>query len=190
MTRHFEHQETLLSREDFQALFCCLAEYDGLGFYNGGTVAGASQPHKHLQLVPLPLGQCGPAIPIEPLIRTAVTAADGGRIPGLGFTHFWTPLPGPVAAGAAELAFGSYLRLLEAAGAEPRHVNGELRPPSAYNLLLTRQWMLLVPRKSECVEGVSVNALGFAGSFSVRNQQELETLRAYGLMRALQAAAG
>ena len=29
-----------------------LAEVEGLAFFNGGTVAGASQPHKHLQVVP------------------------------------------------------------------------------------------------------------------------------------------
>ena len=41
---------------DFDALARGLAAIDGLAFYNGGTVAGASQPHKHLQLVPVPLG--------------------------------------------------------------------------------------------------------------------------------------
>ena len=55
VTRDFEHQETWLSRQDFQALWACMAEFDGLGFFNGGFVAGASQPHKHLQYVPFPL---------------------------------------------------------------------------------------------------------------------------------------
>ena len=27
-----------------------------LAFYNSGKVSGASQPHKHVQIVPLPLG--------------------------------------------------------------------------------------------------------------------------------------
>ena len=55
VTRHFERQERLLTVEDFAALNTCLSEVDGLGFYNGGVEAGASQPRKHLQLVPLPL---------------------------------------------------------------------------------------------------------------------------------------
>ena len=49
VTRDFEHQECLLTPADLAALSFCLRERDGLGFYNGGRVAGASQPHKHLQ---------------------------------------------------------------------------------------------------------------------------------------------
>ena len=55
ITRAFEHQETMLRLADFQALWRCLGEYDSLGFYNSGHLSGASQPHKHLQIVPLPL---------------------------------------------------------------------------------------------------------------------------------------
>ena len=55
ITRHFESQESALTQADFQALWTCLAEYDSLGFYNSGESAGASQPHKHLQTVPLPM---------------------------------------------------------------------------------------------------------------------------------------
>jgi ATP adenylyltransferase len=55
ITRAFEHQEEMLTTADFQALWRCLLEYESLGFYNSGSGAGASQPHKHLQLVPLPL---------------------------------------------------------------------------------------------------------------------------------------
>ena len=55
VTRRFEHQESLLTRNDFEALWLSLREIDGLGFYNGGREAGASQNHKHLQLVPIPL---------------------------------------------------------------------------------------------------------------------------------------
>src|SRR5712691_10110962 len=55
-TRRFVPQEVLLDGEDFVALGACLAQLDGLGFYNAGAAAGASQPHKHLQMIPLPLG--------------------------------------------------------------------------------------------------------------------------------------
>src|SRR5512142_595358 len=34
VTREFEDQGTLLTRRDFEALWLCMAEYDGLGFYN------------------------------------------------------------------------------------------------------------------------------------------------------------
>jgi len=54
-TRRFEDQEALLTPDDFKALLTCMAEYRCLGFYNAGVAAGASQKHKHVQVVPLPL---------------------------------------------------------------------------------------------------------------------------------------
>ena len=55
VTCSFEDQESLLTLDDFHAMWLCLAEFDGLAFYNAGTIAGASQLHKHLQMIPLPL---------------------------------------------------------------------------------------------------------------------------------------
>jgi ATP adenylyltransferase len=49
--------------------------------------------------------------------------------------------------------------------------------------------MLLVPRSEECVEGVSVNALGFAGSLFVRDAARMEVIRRLGPMTVLQRAA-
>src|SRR5690606_23263081 len=71
VTRRSVPQEALLDDDDFAALAGALAEIDGLAFYNGGAVAGASQPRKHLQLVPLPLEPGGPPVPIEPWLAQA-----------------------------------------------------------------------------------------------------------------------
>ena len=38
------------------------------------------------------------------------------------------------------------------------------QPRGAYNLLLSRDWMAMVRRRTEGIRGFSVNALGFAGS--------------------------
>jgi ATP adenylyltransferase len=47
----------------------------------------------------------------------------------------------------------------------------------AYNLLFTREWMLIVPRKQEEFEKISVNSLGFAGALLVKNQQQMQLLK-------------
>jgi ATP adenylyltransferase len=73
VTRRFERQERLLTVDDFAALITCLSEVDGLGFYNGGVEAGASQRHKHLQLVPLPLTRESPDV------AQFLAAVDGNR---------------------------------------------------------------------------------------------------------------
>ena len=65
VTRDFEDQDCYLTPEDFTAMLIGLGEYEGLAFYNGGLVAGASERHKHLQQVPLPLAKEGPPIPID-----------------------------------------------------------------------------------------------------------------------------
>ena len=77
----------------------------------------------------------------------------------------------------------TYRRLLERAGV------GEAagRQGMAYNLLVTRDWMLVVPRSAEHCGSISVNALGFAGSLFVRNQTELQMLRHLGPLRILEA---
>jgi ATP adenylyltransferase len=59
-----------------------------------------------------------------------------------------------------------------------------------WNLLVTRRWMLVVPRLCEGFEGVAINALGFAGSLFVRDDVQLETIKRAGPMTALRAVSG
>ena len=186
VTRHFESQDTALTLADLEAIWICLDQVGGLAFYNAGEVAGASQAHKHLQLVYGPLFP-GPEIPIESLLPK--TSGDGvGPVPALPFPHAFARLglpattPPPTAAAACLSIYRDMLEHLnlQQPGANPR----------PYNLLFTRHWVLLVPRSRECFSTISVNALGFAGSLLVRNQEELQELRAAGPMVALQQVAG
>ena len=48
----FSSQSLRLSRRDLDALHRCAVAADALGFYNSDREAGASQPHKHFQIVP------------------------------------------------------------------------------------------------------------------------------------------
>lgn len=182
ITRHFEEQTQLLNASDFAALARCMTEFAGLAFYNGGKIAGASQRHKHLQYVPLPLAPTGPPIPMQPLLELALTQT-AGESSTLPFGHAITTLPpADTVDEMREALWIAYRRLcakLNLAG------NGA-QQSAHYNLLATRQWMMLVPRQHECYETISVNALGFAGSLFVRNQEELAFLRAVGPMRVLE----
>lgn len=193
VTRAFEHQERLLTRADFEALCACLAEYPSLGFYNGGAVAGASQAHKHLQLVPLPLGPQGPAIPMEPKLALVQTHDGLGAPAGPPFPHAWARMDSALLQypdGFAAEALERYRALLARIGIREIAAHDGPRQSAPYNLLLTRDWMLAVPRTRECVEGVCINALGFAGSFFVPDRQVLARLRRLGPMQALRAVTG
>ncbi len=162
VTRDFEPQDSLLTPADFEALLASMAGFDALAFYNGGRLAGASQPHKHLQLVPVPLGPGAHRTPMDEAIAQR-------RLP---FRHALGPPPREPAQ-----AHASYKELLRQVGCE--------RPGEPYNLLATRDWMLVVPRSQECFESTSLNALAFAGSLLVKNREQLERVRTVGPMAML-----
>jgi ATP adenylyltransferase len=186
VTRAFEDQETPLTPQDFEALGTCLTEGEGLGFYNSGAVAGASQPHKHLQLVPLPLDPDGASLPIAPLVDATRIAGDVVRLDALPFAHAIAALDADMAASpqrAAALTVDVYRRLLQAIGVS-WPVAGE-RFSKPYNLLITRRWMLAVPRTRECFESISCNSLAFAGAWLVRDREQLELLKRFGPRAAL-----
>lgn len=190
VTRAFEDQRALLSVRDFEAWWRCLGEYESLGFYNGGTEAGASQPHKHLQLVPLPLAPQGPPVPIEPLLRAARVTDGFGTVPGFDFAHAFAALD--AAAGeraAAAQAHERYAALLARVGLRPPSGRGDDLQSGPYCLLATREWLLLVPRSREFFGSISINALGFAGALLVRDEEQLRALRAAGPLAALRETA-
>ncbi|MBW4576891.1 MAG: phosphorylase [Aphanothece sp. CMT-3BRIN-NPC111] len=188
VTRAFEEQEDLLNLQDFEAMWIALAAIDGLVFYNSGKAAGASQRHKHLQLVPLPLIPDGERIPIEPLLATTSFQGAVGRIPSLPFVHALAKLDLDGANSpqkAAAVTLQCYRTLLQAVGLLDDKQSISNQAAGAYNLLATRQWMLIVPRSQESFESISVNSLGFAGALLVRNQEQMKILKNCGPLSIL-----
>jgi len=181
VTRAFEDQEEPLGPADFAALWACLEETGGLGFYNAGEVAGASQRHKHLQIVPLPLGP-GAAFPFAARLE-GLTAKEGVVVPpGLPFPVALASVEaldsrGPDDAAAALVAL--YRGLLQRTGVVPGRV--------PYNLLATRRLLWLLPRTRPEWQGIAVNALAFAGALLVPDEDALARLRAVGPLAVLRA---
>jgi ATP adenylyltransferase len=194
ITREFEEQKTLLTVMDFEALWACLDAYDGLGFYNGGEAAGASQPHKHLQLVPLPLAPEGPRVPVEPLLVSAKVQGRIGNVPGFPFLHVFGRLDtgdgdSSDHSAAAARSFDLYCQMFQHIGLSVTSAGGRVRQSPPYCLIVTREWMLLVPRSTEFFEGISINSLAYAGALLVRNERQLEVLKRHGPMTALKSTA-
>jgi sulfate adenylyltransferase (ADP) / ATP adenylyltransferase len=184
ITREFEEQESLLSLQDFTAMWACLGEYDGLAFYNGGKIAGASQRHKHLQLVPQALAPTTVQLPIKSLLAEAKLLNAKfpnavGTIPGFPFVNAFTWLN---SSQTAEAILEQYNNLLVSLNIKADQCNKQSAP---YNLLVTREWMLLVPRQHESFESISVNSLGFAGSLFVRDDKQMRILKKHGPMNLL-----
>ena len=188
ITRRFEDQEALLTPDDFNALLTCMAEYRCLGFYNAGVEAGASQKHKHIQIVPLPLAPEGPQVPFEPLLAKANYKDGLGTIPAFPFLHVFARIePETVKArsDAGQKTFALYCAMLDRLGmASPG--KGEVKRQSGpYCLLVAQDWMLLVPRSHEFFDSISVNSLGFAGALLVRDKEQMERVKSCGPMSVL-----
>lgn len=187
VTKKFESQENLLTKEDFKAILYCLSEFNGLAFYNGGKEAGASQQHKHLQYVPLPLSADENSIPFNDILKgNSNKAIKAQFLPKLPFLHSYIYLPKLFfrdSENFVEQIYKFYRELLSAVDIKP---NGKIQS-TPYNLLMTKSWMLLIPRSNEFFETISINSLAFVGSFFVRNKSELKIIKKYGAKEALKA---
>jgi sulfate adenylyltransferase (ADP) / ATP adenylyltransferase len=182
VTRAFEDQESPLVSADFEAACACLGAIDGVVFYNSGPAAGASQRHKHLQLVPFPLGPGAQRLPIE---RPLLAALAGGldRVPGFAFRHRLLAL---LPRGRdLECVLAAYRGCISTLGLDRQDAGGT----APYNLLLTREWMLVVPRSVAACETIGVNALGFAGALVARTDAELALVRDLGPLQVLRRVA-
>jgi ATP adenylyltransferase len=165
VTLQWEDQELPPTPEDLEALDRVLAEVDGVCFYNGGVLAGASQPHRHLQLVSREA--FGP-VPVEGAVRAALAEGEA-RVAGWPFVH--------AISGRDEGSTRAFQALYT-----------ELGAPLAFSLVYTRDWMLLAPRTSGQVQGIPVNSLGYAGSMMVKDELQLEHLQRVGAMQILAEA--
>ena len=190
ITREFEEQEDLLNVADFTAMWQVLREIDGLGFYNGGRLAGSSQPHKHLQVVPYPFAPKVTRIPMETVIASS-RLADGNPIATsrhLPFQHaiaFFNSLNEPPALEAAKITLDYYYQLLDTVSLE----NSGKKQSGPYNLLITREWMSVIPRSRDSFKSIAINSLGFAGALLVKNEKQRQTLLKYKPMNILKKVA-
>lgn len=171
VTREFEQQQSFINHADFTALAACLQKVDGLGFYNAGEAAGASVRHKHLQLVPRSLAPEFQDLPIAHALNTADFSSSRGPVPMFPFRHglqwlsvAWEASPETI----AETLVQTYQTLMTTLNCQPS---------TPYNLLVTRNWMLLVPRHQEKFDGIGINSLGFAGAFLVKNHEQLQQVK-------------
>ncbi|KAJ3028000.1 UNVERIFIED_CONTAM: hypothetical protein HDU68_002682 [Siphonaria sp. JEL0065] len=213
-TKKWESQSSLLKEGDFKAAFTLLEngnEY--LGFYNCGPLSGASVPHKHMQFIPVQRGSVEDGLPIQGIMETAretVTPFQETVIPGLPYHHRASFIP---LVSEYDSAFYSnlenvYTSLVKNAFADIgvdfegtlNHVisRGEEVAVSAekdgkvevsYNVIFTREWIIVVPRRAETFEGISVNSVGFSGMLLAKREEEVEQLKIGGVERILQGVA-
>ncbi len=138
----FSEQLSALREIDFRILADFLAVQGGLGFYNGGGPAGASQRHKHTQWIPQAASNGSLALYLDKL-PTQAAAGSAHQHPALVFEHCFVRLQDaqePEVLAASLLS--SYRTACNELGLEP--AEDGLLPP--HNMLAGQGWMLVVPR--------------------------------------------
>ena len=183
--RTFEEQLLPLTRSDFAALAEIMAEAGGIGLYNGGTAAGASQRHKHVQWMPPAEGNANLRL-FAAGLPDSVVEQDVAVHPALPMKHSFVRVrcgQGEVAHEAAASMHAAYVRACRALDLEPG-VDGLL---PACNLLVSDGWLLMLPRSQEHFEGISMSAVCFGGTLYTRQPEQIESIRRVGPLRALAA---
>lgn len=181
----FSEQLHPLRDIDFRALADFLAEQGGLGFYNGGAAAGASQRHKHTQWIPAAVGNGSLALYLDKLPAQAAPGT-AHRHPDLAFEHCFVRL---LDTQDATVLSDSLLQAYRLACTELDLVPGADDLLPAHNMLAGQGWLFAVPRSVELVEGISVNALSYAGCIYVRTPEQIERVRQIGPLGVLAQAA-
>ncbi|CRG92141.1 hypothetical protein PISL3812_09197 [Talaromyces islandicus] len=140
-TKQFRNQTDLLEKEDLEAAFACIKAWKShndetktkesggrlFAFFNSGDESGASQPHRHLQFVPIEdmrdqeeednnNDESSSSSAWVPLIDRVVNTPDDDsgfrQLPNLPFKHFAVPLD---ESASPDTLFQSYLSLYRAA---------------------------------------------------------------------------
>ncbi|CEJ57810.1 hypothetical protein PMG11_06489 [Penicillium brasilianum] len=216
-TKTWKAQTDLLETADLEATYECLRSWtDGssttstndnpnrlFAFFNSGEDSGASQPHRHLQFLPVEAMHQPGTESWTPLIDLLTTQPHTSQSfqshPSLPFTHFALPLPkNPT----PETLHAIYIALYRAAlgavqGREQRDGLPSITThgPSAisYNLAMTLETMMIAPRRAETARVpvdiaaagdiadpgvVSLNGTILAGTLMVKAEGEWDVLKA------------
>lgn len=216
ITRHFilatkavKAQTDLLEEDDLARAYSCLKAWqqDGtpsegklFAFFNSGEYSGASQPHRHVQFLPVKDMYAGEdRAEWKPLIEYMTLSSKNEiqrqPISSLPFLHFAHLIPDEP---SSSRLFQIYERLYKAAeasvfeqdenrGALPHYTSGgHGRVKISYNLAITTSTMAICPRMAEGAHlfsneeedsMVSLNGTILAGTLMVKAEREWNALR-------------
>ena len=174
ITNKWKPQDGWLNIEDFDAIQNVDIDTTGLWFFNSSSKAGASQPHRHFQLLPRHKDESicprydwfcsllNNSSDIVSLISHCISIKPRNKKKGSSSNDLYT----------------SYLRMIKEMDLGDIEFNN--KPLKPYNLLITSQWMALIKRKTDRSNGFNINALGFAGYFLGTKNSDVDKLIKFG----------
>ena len=170
ITNKWMPQNGWLDINDWYAIKTVNNDTSGLWFFNSGPLAGASQPHRHIQL-------------LRRDIRENVCPRDNWFlnfnkykvnnklfkniiVRPFNFTHNIYDIYRIYVELSMDIGLGNPLK--------------DKIPKKPYNLLITNRWIALIKRANDKILGFSVNALGFAGYLLVTEKSDTRYLKLNG----------
>ncbi|KAK5084288.1 bifunctional AP-4-A phosphorylase/ADP sulfurylase [Lithohypha guttulata] len=205
-TKHNKPQSDLLEEDDLYATYACLRSWQEdieddsrralFAFFNSGEHSGASQPHRHLQFLPVENmisdDEAGWGLLCDSMTFPAHDGLPLLHNPNLPFIHFATKL----GIGMDGRALSEkYMLLMKAAfatinaGCDLSNIDKISMSPDkgtafSYNLAMTTEIMAILPRKAEAgvITGTSdgivfVNGTVLAGTMMVKSEDDFARLR-------------
>ncbi|KAJ2849053.1 bifunctional AP-4-A phosphorylase/ADP sulfurylase [Coemansia brasiliensis] len=177
-TAEFRQQGEPLTEADFSAVLNTINNLTSrnIVFYNSGDNSGASQPHKHLQVLPMPeYMDVPPSIGIW--LQYDSPSGQVHTSDQLPFAHYGIVLDQDQQQDPVRLAVAYkmvYDKLTAAYGTK-----------ISYNMIMTKTVMMLFPRQHSSWNGIAINSLGFAGLVLTKTKEEQELLDRYGILHIL-----
>ena len=178
ISQQWKPQSGWLEPADWQAVATVAADLGGLWFFNSGATAGASQPHRHLQLLPRQASER--SCPLAPSLEDQL---ESGETPWP-WAYRLSARRDPKGCSDLETLYRLHARSLELGSPE---TDGQPRHP--YNLLFDDRWFLTVRRLREHEAGFSINALGFAGYLLCTERSDRDWLERHGPWELLASVA-
>lgn len=188
-TKDFKKQTDLLEEEDLAAAYDCLKAYktegeEVFGFFNSGEHSGASQPHRHIQFLPVDSMRSG--IDPDTTWNVLVDSLTGSSPPDLPFKYFAATMPSNAPPKQLrEIYLELYWKACKASG-----IQAEDNTPTSsisYNLGFTDKAFVLCPRTNEGIKiessngemlgPIALNGTVLGGTLLVKTESEWDTLK-------------
>ncbi len=177
ITNEWKEQNGWLDIKDWEAIKEVNKDTSGLWFFNSGPLAGASQPHRHIQLLRRDPSEL--SCPREKWILALnnLNYKNEKFSKNIILKKFSKSLN-------EENIYEIYKDLSYNLGlGDPRN---DKKPKYPYNLIFTDKWMIIIKRKTDNLFGISINALGFAGYILVTENSDIKYLRELGPEKLLE----
>jgi len=177
ITNNWKPQNGWLDIYDWKALQKVNKDTSGLWFFNSSPIAGASQPHRHFQLLRRSKDEI--SCPREKwFLEMKINIDNYSKLTKNIIVSKFNFLDNSIS------LFELYLELCKKLGiGDP--ISDE-KPRYPYNLLITNKWIAIIKRSNDHIHGFSINALGFAGYLLVTEKSDINYLKEFGPEKLLE----